>query len=209
MKIKVFISLLAILFFLPQAKAVTVKWDQIHSVYGEDMGSGPIWHVLGVNFDRLVYFELWLDADFNATVLNNEPNNFSTWVRQMSYGEIVDAESMRGEGLTYFYHAEKGRSGIDSDYAVAPNSYLAICVEAGTPSAPFYAYGWAELGWDEDGYPPGPTVLASAWDLDGGPMIVGGGSALTPEPSSALLLLVGGALLALKRRRGYSSISRW
>ena len=65
----------------------------------------------------------------------------------MSHGEVVDVESMRGEGLTYFYHAEKGRSGIDSDYAVAPNSYLAICVEAGTPHDPFYAYG----GWSSDG----------------------------------------------------------
>lgn len=182
------------------APGSTVEWGQMRSVYSEDMDSGPIWHVLGANFDRHVYFEFWLDADFRATVLNNKPHNYSVWVRQMSYGEVVGAESMRGEGLTYFYHAEKGHSGIDSDYAVAPNSYLAICVEAGVPRDPFYAYGWVELGWDENGYPPGPVVLASAWDADGGPMIVGGGSALIPEPSSALLLLVGGALLALRRR---------
>ncbi len=43
-------------------------------------------------------------------------------------------------------------------------------------------------------------VGASAIDLDGGPMIVGGGSAI-PEPSSVLLLLAGGALLVLRRRR--------
>ena len=200
MKIRAFALLLAIFSLLSRAQAGIIEWNQMRSVYGEDMDSGPIWHVLGANFDRHVYFEFWLDADFRATVLNNEPNNFSTWVRQMSHGEVVDAESMRGEGLTYFYHAEKGRSGIDSDYAVAPNSYLAICVEAGAPRDPFYAYGWVELGWDENGYPPGPVVLASAWDADGGPMIVGGGSALIPEPSAALLLLVGGALLALRRQ---------
>lgn len=64
--------------------------------------------------------------------------------------------------------------------------------------SPNYIYGWVEIATDNDG---ALRLARSAIDLDGGPMIVGGGSALTPEPVTALLLLVGGALLALRRRR--------
>ena len=64
------------------------------------------------------------------------------------------------------------------------------------PLNPNYIYGWVEISADEDGT---LKLVGSAIDIDGGPMIVGSGSA-TPEPSSALLLLVGGALLALRRR---------
>ena len=111
---------------------------------------------------------------------------------------------MLREGLTYYYHSEKGKTGIQSDYDIDyydNRVYLGLCAETFSGDA-HYVYGWVELGWGEVDWPPGPglEVFASAWDLDGGPMIVGGGSALTPEPSSALLLLFGGALLALRRR---------
>lgn len=59
------------------------------------------------------------------------------------------------------------------------------------------AYGWVGLQATGDG---NLFVVASAIDLDGGPMIVGGGSA-TPEPSCGLLLLLGAGLLALRRVR--------
>lgn len=57
-------------------------------------------------------------------------------------------------------------------------------------------YGWVEYNVGEDGT---LTYLHSAWDLDGGAMVVGGGSA-TPEPTSGVLLLFGVALLGLRRR---------
>ena len=59
-------------------------------------------------------------------------------------------------------------------------------------------YGWVSFHIAEDG---ALSILESAYDADGGPMIVGGGSAI-PEPSNALLLLAGCAALILKRRRG-------
>ena len=43
-----------------------------------------------------------------------------------------------------------------------------------------------------------PTVLSSAWDIDGGAMIVGAGA--VPEPTSGLLLLLGISSLALRRK---------
>ena len=63
-----------------------------------------------------------------------------------------------------------------------------------------YIYGWVEIVVASDGR---ISLGRSAIDLDGGPMIVGGGAweGATPEPVSGLLLLLGGALLALRRRR--------
>ena len=57
--------------------------------------------------------------------------------------------------------------------------------------------GWISISYNGDSL----ALTGSAFDADGGPMIVGGGSALTPEPSAALLLFVGGTLLVLRRRR--------
>lgn len=68
------------------------------------------------------------------------------------------------------------------------------------PRDPSYIYGWVEIAVSADGT---LNLGRSAIDLDGGPMIVGGGAweGSTPEPASGLLLLVGGALLAMRRRR--------
>ena len=186
MKISAIVLLFAVFSLMPCVQAVTIEWDQMHSVYSEVWDSGPIWHALGGNVDRGVYFDFFFYDYGMLRAGEFGTSSVSVWVRQMCYGD--------------FYQAEKGKTGIRSDYDVPGNVYLAMCVVTMTRE-PYYAYGWVELS--------GTDVRASAWDLDGGPMIVGGGSALTPEPSSALLLLVGGALLALKRRRGYCSISRW
>ena len=191
MKPRMLIVLLTILSVVPRALAVTVEWDQMHSVYSEVWDSGPIWHALGGNVDRGVYFDFFFYDYGMLRAGEFGTSSVSVWVRQMCYGDVVDAESMLGEDLTYFYQAEKGKTGIRSDYDVPGNVYLAMCVVTMTRE-PYYAYGWVELS--------GTDVHASAWDLDGGPMIVGGGSALIPEPSLALLLLTGGALLALRRR---------
>lgn len=59
--------------------------------------------------------------------------------------------------------------------------------------------GWTSISYNGDSL----ALTGSAFDADGGPMIVGGGAALISESSAALLLLVGGALLALRRRRCY------
>lgn len=59
-------------------------------------------------------------------------------------------------------------------------------------------YGWVGYHIDQEGQ---ITVLSSAWDLDGGPMIVGGWSA-SPEPSGGLLLMLGAAMFALRRKSG-------
>ena len=78
--------------------------------------------------------------------------------------------------------------------------YSLIDYDDDPPSvAPDMVYGWVALSEDAYG---NPVAISSAIDLDGGPMIVGGGAweGATPEPVSGILLLLGGALLALRRR---------
>ena len=109
MRIKEFLAVLVVSIYSSYALATTVDWNLMHAEYSDlsGWGVGPIWHVLGANFERHAYFEFWVFADsLQAGTLNNSPQNFSMWVREMSYGDVVDAESMLGDGLTYFYHAE-------------------------------------------------------------------------------------------------------
>lgn len=78
----------------------------------------------------------------------------------------------------------------------AETFYLAITGN----NSPFDAqvitvYGWLEFEVTDAG---GIQLLHSAIDLDGGPMIVGGGSAI-PEPSSGLLFLMGALYLIMRR----------
>ena len=198
MKIK-FFFLFVTMSFVPYVRAVAVEWNLMHSEYAAVWDTGPIWDVLGGNFDRHIYFQFYYlyygVGSLYAEAFNSDPNWLSVCVKQMAYGDVVNEASMLGQDSTYFYRSEKGEVGIHSDYDVPSDSniYLAMCTKTTVTADPYYVYGWVEIC--------GTEVLASAWDADGGPMIVGGGSALTPEPSSALLLLVGGALLTLRRRR--------
>lgn len=58
-------------------------------------------------------------------------------------------------------------------------------------------YGWVEFYVSKAA---NVEILASAVDLGGGAMIVGGGAAAIPEPSTTVLVLIGIAGLALRRR---------
>ncbi len=58
-------------------------------------------------------------------------------------------------------------------------------------------YGWVELYIQDENI----MLVSSAVDIDGGPMIVGGGAA-TPEPTSGMLMLLGMLGLLLRRQSG-------
>ena len=60
-------------------------------------------------------------------------------------------------------------------------------------------YGWMALSIDKDGV---LHLVSSAYDLEGGPMVVGGGAWTggIPEPSGGMLMLLGLAALGLRRR---------
>lgn len=126
-------------------------------------------------------------------------------VERMDAGSVVSKGTIGRNGFFYETHAGGGDLEMRSDYDIYASEgepiYLGIAVDSEVcmlEDGSFYSspvYGWAGL-MVADGE---VHVLGSAFDLDGGGMIVGGGA--IPEPSSATLLLVGLAGLCLKRKR--------
>lgn len=119
----------------------------------------------------------------------------------MSEGDVVDAVSMAtGNLFSDPYGIVNGDKVYEKTIPIGMNgTYLGFVTDVYLDDGSFdvkTGYGWVKIG-----YSNGQIVAeAAAIDLDGGPMIVGGG-AFIPEPSSVLLLIVGGAVLVLRRRR--------
>ena len=173
--------------------------------------SHEIWPEIGIEISTMQTFVLLTATDMVV------PEFLGNWVVS-SPGNIVNETTTRHLN-NYLYHAyidntyqntgQPAVIGTDDGPLVSGGSvsirkdsdvYLAFAVESMgiiEGKEPEIYYGWLQLLVGTDGQ---VSVGASAIDLDGGPMIVGGGSAI-PEPSTALLLFVGGALLALRRRR--------
>ena len=95
----------------------------------------------------------------------------------------------------------------DEDYygsgsmKVAPDEsfYFMLAIESYMTTDPMVLYGWMELTVEANGK---ISVTGSAIDLDGGPMVVGGGAweGEIPEPSGGILFLLGAAVLGLRHR---------
>ena len=126
---------------------------------------------------------------------------------EAAIGSVVNHDT--AQQATYFVNAHGGyMNAINAEEPWTPLSgseyrdiYWAIIL---TDYEGNEVFGW--VGLSLTGY-AGEAFLygwQSAIDLDGGPMIVGGGAweGDTPEPASGLLLIVGASLLVLRRRRG-------
>ena len=125
-------------------------------------------------------------------------------------GSVVNHDSVQQP--TYFVNVHGTRIAELADVPWTPledpnpnNPYVDEEVYLGIIFTDYYGdemYGWIRLRVI-DMYGKASIADMSAIDLEGGPMIVGGGAweGGTPEPASGLLLLCGGALLALRRRR--------
>ena len=187
------------------AVSANVEWNRMKSVDAEVWDSGPIWGIWGYsekNLSVMPVIMVTIDEMTNSLCGSEKMGGDTIWVRQMSQGDLISYETMHSPGLTYFYHKEDETRGT-SDYSIPYREsedpvYLAFSelvwnYEGKEPDR-YLVYGWVEVSW---GYEP--TVLASAWDVDGGAMYVGGGA--VPEPTGAMLALVGMALLALRRKR--------
>ena len=123
-------------------------------------------------------------------------------------GDVASHASTRNLSKdTYFVHSfidDEDYYGTGSTTATPGSSVYMMFVFSDDmvhPRDPRYIYGWVEIAVSDNGT---LRLGRSAIDLDGGPMVVGGGAwdGATPEPMSGLLLLVGGALLARRRRHG-------
>ena len=207
MKRDLFIVLLSVAHVMV---AASVQWNKIKSDGGDGLGG----HYLRVDY-RLESPQTILRSGSLSLGLESTPLNgkeFSVFCAVVNawfagawaeayYGDVVYRESFCGEGPYFMRSDEDDFSGYPITMTGNSDFYLMFaCTEMGDNGhlRDDAVYGWVSFHIAEDG---ALSILESAYDADGGPMIVGGGSAI-PEPSNALLLLAGCAALILKRRRG-------
>ena len=180
--------------------AINVEWNQMKAVDAEVWDTGPLWQIWGDS--NALYAEIMVTYDGGILSASHYMGGGSTiWVKQMSEGTTINEESMARTSEGYFYQSTMYDSHIESDYSIdisdSRSIYLAFKVIAyDDQSNPFPVYGWVEVSAPMPGSEP--KILPSAWDTDGGAMIVGAGA--VPEPTSGLLLLLGVAGLALRRK---------
>ena len=185
--------------------ASTVEWNQMQSIRADDMDSGPIWQIGGG--DKGIMPVIMVTLAHGVLSGSDLMGGMCTiWVRQMNEGDVVSAETMNGPGLSYFYHATEDVSGADCDGSIFTDEliYLSFSTLAwendGQGPGRYMVYGWVAVDTNGDDV----VVTGSAWDADGGAMIVGGGA--IPEPSGGLLVLVGLLALILHRPQEFRSL---
>ena len=195
----------------------TVEWDAFaQSIWSTDETSGGF-QCYRYNSDWTAGLSCWIDVfcDYNAyndgrtviTATGTVLEFIGNWV-EAEYGSRIDASTTRGIGR-YFEHGDYSSESNVTIYDVVlrqgETTYLAFCGEqlaghsmSNLARTGVYLYGWVSLTVDENGI---PKVTGSAIDLDGGPMVVGGGAWTggIPEPTSGMLLLIGAAVLGLRR----------
>lgn len=168
-----------------------------------------IWPSVGIGYNR------GTDGVIIRAYMN-QMEFMGAWFQQ-NYGDVIDSallernicfESSWDWGDHFPAGTELSR--YDVFIPVGETVYLSVVAEAALwnghdDHSGNYYYGWAEFSYEGD-----KLILASsALDLDGGPMIVGGGAYSVPEPSGGLLFVLGAAALGLRRRIGRGDCPRF
>ena len=124
-------------------------------------------------------------------------------VYESSYGMIVDETSVGSADVFFAYNDEGVSSKIQTPVVgvTSADIYMSVFLVGMDESI---IYGWIEFSIND-----GIDITDSAIDLDGGPMIVGGGAYSIPEPSGGLLFILGAAALGLRRRIGRGDCPRF
>ncbi len=190
--------------------AAQVQWD----VARGDGNDSTWWKIeCLVNSYRYYYFEVFFTYDSGpyGRDWSLTPDTGAPYVNMKMYeaalGSLVNHETALN--ATPFVEAKNGFA--NTFYPIAESwtpvsgtdpcdIYFAIVLDNGYGEE---VTGWVQIGMWGDEERGHIYMKHSAFDLDGGPMIVGGGAweGGTPEPASGLLMFVGGAVLALRRRR--------
>ncbi len=146
-----------------------------------------------------------LDA-YRYTVTGERPNLLfsGNWVKPTGDNAIADEDTTRhlSEYVIHQFIDAPAYEDSFSSSAFTVNAgeefYLMFCVDTNYPNLDVI-YGWVQLRMETNGT---ISYLHSAYDLDGGPMVVGGGvwTGGIPEPSCGMLLLIGTAVLGLHRK---------
>ena len=201
------------------AYAAQIRWSEVKVEAGMEGGQGAC-HIYWQNDPKSLCFAFEVFCDFVSEPMGqnwrmtptavDSPNGLIMY--RADVGSVVNHEA--AQNATHFVNAQAGTvnyfqakepwtpltGSVPNDWYHEEEIYLAIAYVDGTGDE---MLGWLQLfvyGTETGGNVLGWT---SAIDLDGGPMIVGGGAweDSTPEPTSGLLLFFGAALLTLRRRR--------
>ena len=198
------LMLFVVLFVNVAVSASEVKWNFVNAKH-YPAGETGLEETLKSDGMSWVGFSLFFTASTSGknVALSDFTCNLATaitWV-SMSAEDIV-CSSAFGNGIPSLFSTEY--SGATGEFhAKAGNPfYLAFQVfelveDIGGISRGEAYYGWVEFCVSDTAE---VMLLASAVDLGGGAMLVGGGSAATPKPSAGMLLLIGFAVLPLRRR---------
>lgn len=184
------------------ARAATVVWDSLDAWnastcylesdlgYPRSLSLGLAKNAIGhntysyqANKINLMFFGNWIQAYAGDIVSDRSFANDTT--------DMVYTEGSEGTLIVSFGASAVADVG-DHLYLAFKCGYENSEMEVSDP-----VYGWVSFAVGRDG---SLEYSHSAWDLDGGAMIVGSGA--IPEPSSGLLLLMGFAVLSLKRKFG-------
>ena len=208
----VYVLLQLMLFWGMSAFPANVIWDHPSIYFGGDtthfrMTQPALGHEPGEYWSldlTLVISQLGADQ---YTLTGGDPNLLfsGNWVKPDGDNVIVCEDTTRHLSK-YLIHqfiddpSYEGETFPETSITVVADEsfYLMFCLDTNYPNLEVI-YGWVQLRMEDDGT---ISYLHSAYDLDGGPMIVGGGAweGGIPEPSGGILFLLGVAALGLRRR---------
>ena len=200
-----------------------VQWNCFSLV--DISGFSPNTYMLGYEHNGKLYADINLHVDSSGTAVTLTGNismdgAMGVWILAEA-GDILSDGEFSNVAASFSYRTSSGTGGRPVTLNKVTSFYLGMKVEELTNEWPgdwdgnwgdprlysgMYDYGWIHLQIGEDG---GVSLLNSAIDLDGGPMIVGGGAYSIPEPSGGLLFILGAAALGLRRRIGRGDCPRF
>lgn len=185
----------AILVFARAGYAANVQWNFVEVKVGPEYNE---MNFKGGGFLLNVWYSYeysLIDKSWSIT-----PRGSNTWfigtVLEAFACDVVDASTYTGSPVVFARATDSGPEGVWTAVTGkgAADAYLAVLLD--NDMRGIHAYGWIKFTVTDGGE---LNLVSSAIDLDGGPMLVGGGSAV-PESSSGCLALLGCALLMLRRR---------
>lgn len=183
---------------LQTVTAANVVWKT--GVFGDTPGGWEFYEESGRAYPYVMFEKT---DDIYGVTIKSRDLFFAAWASGfavMEEGSVVDLTTLRAAEIFSDSGMITDRVIYDKTFTIPYNGsvYLGFVTEIAKEDWSGYqnGYGWVKFNVVHGSL----QSYESAIDLDGGPMIVGGG-AFIPEPCGGLLLLVGTAALGLRRKK--------